>query len=376
VLERLNSSSTDEREEVEVAVRPTLQSIAERASVSRQTVSNVLNAPYLVHPDTSARVRAVIDEVGYRPHRPARQLRTRRSYMVGLRIRASGDDMAGAVLDRFLHAVTDHAQALGYRIMVFTASDDVGEILQYDELLDTVEIDGFVLTDTHHDDARTRWLTERGVPFVTFGRPWDRHAADASPSAHAWVDVDGSVGTRAAVEHLRTLGHRRIGFIGWPEGSDAGDDRRRGWHEAMAPLQLSTDELDALSVGVVDTVADGAQAAADVLGTVAPTALVCASDTLALGALAATRTGSDPAGPSTCAVVGFDDTPVAKAIGLSSVAQPLHEAAGWALRLLLEQLTARSNGKPPALPGQQVLLDPELVVRNSSTAPEAPDADP
>jgi DNA-binding LacI/PurR family transcriptional regulator len=358
-----------------VTVRPTLQSIAERASVSRQTVSNVLNSPHLVHPDTIARVRAVIDEVGYRPHRPARQLRTRRSHVVGLRIRPSGDEMAGAVMDRFLHAITDHAQALDYRIMIFTASDDVGEILQYDELLDTVEIDAFVLTDTHHDDARTRWLAERGVPFVTFGRPWDQQTSDASLSDHAWVDVDGSAGTRAAVEHLRSLGHRRIGFIGWPEGSDAGDDRRRGWQAAMAPLHLATDELDALRVGVVDTVANGAQATADLLGTVAPTALVCASDTLALGALAATRSGPNPTTPSTCAVVGFDDTPVAQAIGLSSVAQPLHEAAGWAVRLLLEQLTASSDGEPSAVPGQHVLLVPELVVRTSSTVPEVPDAD-
>jgi len=360
-----------------VTVRPTLQSIAERASVSRQTVSNVLNAPHLVHPDTSARVRAVIDEVGYRTHRPARQLRTRRSYMVGLRVRPSGDELASAVMDRFLHAITDHAQALDYRIMVFTASDDLGEILQYDELLDTVEIDAFVLTDTHHDDARTRWLAERGVPFVTYGRPWDENTSAASLSDHAWVDVDGSVGTRAAVQHLRSLGHRRIGFIGWPEGSDAGDDRRRGWHEAMAPFDLSTYELDELSVGVGDTVANGAQAAVDILGAVSPTAFVCASDTLALGALSATRTGPDPASSSTCAVVGFDDTPVAQAIGLSSVAQPLYEAGGWALRLLLEQLTARSEDGPTAtVPGQHVLLDPELVVRASSTVTEAPAADP
>jgi len=358
-----------------VTVRPTLRSIAERASVSRQTVSNVLNAPHLVHPDTSARVRAVIDEVGYRPHRLARQLRTQRSYVVGLRIRPSGDKMAGAVMDRFLHAITGHAQALDYRIMVFTASDDAAEILQYDELLNTVEIDAFVLTDTHHDDARTRWLAERGVPFVTFGRPWDPQVSDALLNDHAWVDVDGSAGTRAAVEHLRSLGHRRIGFIGWPEGSDAGDDRRRGWQQAMAPLRLSTDELDALHLGVLDTVADGAQATADLLGNAAPTALVCASDTLALGALTATRSGPDPTTSSTCAVVGFDDTPVAQAIGLSSVAQPLNEAAGWAVRLLLEQLTARSEAEPSAVAGQHVLLAPELVVRTSSTAPEAPDAD-
>jgi DNA-binding LacI/PurR family transcriptional regulator len=360
-----------------VEPRPTMQSVADRAGVSRQTVGNVLNAPHLVRPETIERVQTVIDEVGYRPHRLARQLRTRRSHVVGLRVRPSCDGTAGSVMDRFLHAITGHAQALGYRIMIFTAPDDHGEILQYDELLDTVEIDAFVLTDTHHDDARTSWLAERGVPFVTFGRPWQQRTSDAPFSDHAWVDVDGSVGTRAAVEHLRALGHRGIGFIGWPIGSDAGDDRRRGWREAMAPLSLPMDELDALSVAVVDTVASGAQAATDVLRKAAPTAFVCASDTLALGALAATRTGPGSTSSSTCAVVGFDDTPVAQAIGLSSLAQPLHEAAEWALRLLLEQLTARPEDEASAtLPGRNVLLDPELVVRASSTIAVAPDQDP
>jgi DNA-binding LacI/PurR family transcriptional regulator len=284
--------------------------------------------------------------------------------------------MQGAVKDRFLHAITEHAQTLGYRIMIFTAPDDRGEIIQYHELLDTVDIDAFVLTDTHHDDARSRWLAERGVPFVTFGRPWDEATSDAVD--HAWVDVDGAAGTRAAVEHLRSLGHRHIGYIGWPDGSDAGDDRRRGWREAMR-LSLPADELDVLSVGVVDTIADGAQAAVDLLERAAPpTAFVCASDTLALGVLAATRTGPEPTSPSTVAVVGFDDTPVAQAVGLSSVAQPLHEAAGWALRLLLEQLTsAHPNGETAAAPlGRHVLLDPDLVVRASSVVPVARGADP
>jgi DNA-binding LacI/PurR family transcriptional regulator len=353
-----------------VEPRPTMQSVAERAGVSRQTVSNVLNAPHRVRPETLARVQSVIDEIGYRPHRVARQLRTRRSQVVGLRVRASADGFQGAVMDRFLHAMTEHAQTLGYRIMIFAARDDREEIEQYDELLDTVEIDAFVVTDTHHDDARTRWLAEHGIPFVTFGRPWDQ-ASSASAVDHAWVDVDGAAGTAAAVEHLRALGHRRIGFIGWPEGSDAGDDRRRGWREAMAALALPPDELDALHVGVVDTIANGAQAAAHLLERSSATAFVCASDTLALGALAATRAGPDPMmSPFTCAVVGFDDTPVARAVELSSVAQPLHEAAGWALRLLLEQLgPAERRGDTPAVPGDHhVLLAPDLVVRASSVA--------
>lgn len=340
-------------------VRPTLETVAQRAAVSRQTVSNVLNAPHLVRPETIDRVRAAIDETGYRPHGAARQLRTRRSRVIGMRIERVGDGINGAVLDRFLHALTEQAQVRGYRIMLFTAADDRGEIAQYDELLDVLGIDAFVLTSTHSDDGRTQWLAEHDVPFVTFGRPWLPTDDAAAADQHAWVDVDGSAGTRAAVEHLQGLGHTDIAWIGWPEGSGVGDDRRSGWLRAVRAAGVGQDRVDALEIAVVDGVATGAAAAHRLMDTVAPTAVVCASDSLALGALDVVR------GHGT-AVVGFDDTPVARAVGLSSVAQPLTEAAGRTLDLLL----ARLDGSTP--PDRHVLLAPSLVVRASSALPPAP----
>ena len=110
--------------------RPTLETVARRAAVSRQTVSNVLNSPHIVRPETLQRVLEVIEEVGYRPNAAARQLRTRRSQVLGLRLQPVADGINGAVLDRFLHSLTEQAQVRGYRIMLFTASDDDVEIAQ------------------------------------------------------------------------------------------------------------------------------------------------------------------------------------------------------------------------------------------------------
>ncbi|WP_448060316.1 LacI family DNA-binding transcriptional regulator [Cellulomonas hominis] len=342
--------------------RPTLESVAQLAHVSRQTVSNVLNAPHLVRADTTERVRAAIEALGYRPSTAARQLRTRRSNVVGLRLEPVRDGINGAVLDRFLHALTEQAQARGYRVMLFTAPDDDHEILQYDELLETADLDAFVLTSTHHDDRRTRWLADRGVPFVTFGRPWSPTEAE---DAHPWVDVDGAGGTRAAVEHLQDLGHTRIAYIGWPAGSDVGDDRISGWRTAMTRAGLSPADLARLHAAVPDGVASGAQAAERLLADAAPTAFVCASDSLALGALTLARTG-DGSGPvAPLSVIGFDDTPVAAAVGLSSVAQPLAEAAHRAIDLLLAQLDHGTDH----VPDPHVLLASHLVVRTSSRTP-------
>lgn len=336
--------------------RPTLISVAQVAGVSRQTVSNVINAPARVQPHTRDRVQAAIDDLGYRPSLAARQLRTQRSRTLSLRMEPQRDGINGSVLDRFLHAVVAGAQESGYRVLLYVADDDAAETRAHAELLDTAQVDAFILTSTHHGDPRTTWLTERGVPFSVFGRPWGEPAP-----VHPWVDVDGAAGTKAATEHLLAAGHRRIAFVGWPPGSGVGDDRRSGWRQALAAAGLSPVRDDAgherLRIDRVDGVEDGEHAARRLLARPhPPTALVCASDSLALGALPVARSAG-------CAVVGFDDTPVAAAIGLSSVRQPLVEAARAALRHVLEELD--SPGRPP----QVDLLTPELVVRASSRTP-------
>lgn len=341
--------------------RITLEDVARIAGVSRQTVSNALNAPQRVQPQTLARVREVIDAVDYRPSRAARQLRTRRSHTLAMRLEPTRDGINGSVLDRFLHALVDRAQDDGYHVLLFTAQDDGAERQTFADLLSTADLDGFVLTGTHHGDTRTAWLAERGVPFVTFGRPW------GAPEQHPWVDVDGAAGTRRAVEHLVATGHRRIGFLGWPAGSGVGDDRRAGWAAGLAAAGLAGTGLEAR---VPDGVESGRTAMAGLLDRAEPpTAVVCVSDSLALGALgalggvgavtgSATAAGQGTAPP--VAVVGFDDTPVAAAVGLTSVAQPLAEAARACLEMLLGQIV----GDPPDPPTR--LLEPHLVVRRTA----------
>jgi DNA-binding LacI/PurR family transcriptional regulator len=332
--------------------RQTLESVARRALVSRQTVSNVINSPHLVRGDTLARVRTAIDDLGYRPSHAARQMRTRRSHVLGVRIEPVRDGVNGVVLDRFLHALTEGAQDLGYRLMLFTAADDQGEIGAYEELTTAMDIDGFVLTSTHHGDVRTAWLAEHGVPVVTFGRPW------GAEHRHAWVDVDGARGTAAAVDHLAANGHADIAFVGWPTGSGSGDDRRSGWRRAMSAHGLA---VTGLEVWVEDGVATGRDAAGELLDGARPTAFVCASDSLALGVRdAATARGLAPG--TDIAVVGFDDTPIAQATGLSSVAQPVVQVAKECARLLHGQLADEAASKTAT-----VLLAPELQIRASSS---------
>jgi DNA-binding LacI/PurR family transcriptional regulator len=323
----------------------TVADVAAAAGVSRQTVSNALNRPEVVRAATLDRVRAAIDELGYRPHASARRLRTRQSSTLGVRL-PPVHGISGAVLDRFLHALVERADERGMRILLFTATDLDDELAHMERLVEGSDVDGFVLTSTAHGDPRAAWLGARDVPFVTFGRPWG--VPDMDDAAHPWVDVDGRAGLRDATAGLVARGHRRIGFLGWPSPSGQGDERRLGWRDALATAGLDgdpapltcEDDVAAAAAAVSRAVDDGS----------AFDAVVCASDTLALGARFAL--GAD------VPVVGYDDTPVAEAVGISSVEQPLDAAASAAVELLM----GSGRSVLPATTGHR-LLAPRVVWR-------------
>lgn len=334
------------------AGHPTLADVARLAGVSRQTVSNALNNPDLLRADTLERVRQVIEELGYSPNRAARNLRMRSSSLIGLRMHAVQEGTANAAMDRFVHSLVAASEQAGYHVLLF---DGVCEdpVTGYADLLRATAVDAFVVTDTFLGNPQARWLHEHGAPFVAFGRPWDAEAP-----RHSWVDVDGAAGTRLATEHLVEQGHTRIAWLGWRQDSPIGQDRRTGYEATMRQHGLATEGLDAR---VLDSVEDAAKAAATLLDTAAPTAFVCASDTLAMGVLHTLWIRQIAPGRDV-AVVGFDDSQVAQVfpVGLTSVRQPLEDVAVEIVRILRSLLGGQ--GAEP----EGVLLEPTLAVRESS----------
>jgi len=331
---------------------PTLADVAERAGVSRQTVSNAVNNPALLRPETLARVQAAIDALGYSPNRAARNLRTRSSHLIGLRIGPAQEGTANATMDRFVHSLVEATREVGYHVLLF-AADAEDPTTAYDDLLRSTAVDAFVITDTYLGNPQAVWLEQRGAPFVAFGRPWDEPEAP-----HAWVDVDGAAGTALATEHLLARGHQRIAWVGWREDSRIGEDRRSGWSRTMQEHGLPTAGLEAR---VEDAVAAGRDAGARLLDHARPTAFVCASDTLAVGVLGTLADRGLVAGRD-IAVVGFDDSQVAQVVppGLTSVRQPLEDVAVQLVKALAGLL-----GHPRTI-GPGVLLTPTLAVRGSS----------
>lgn len=322
----------------------TLADVAAHAGVSVQTVSNALNNPALLKRSTLDRVLAAVDDLGYEPNLQARRLRQRTVATIGLRIEPLADNIASSLLDRFLHELTARADAQGKHVLLFTAADDDEEVRKIRELAGQQAADRFLLTSTHAGDARVSALLDAGLSFVAFGRPW------GPAPVHSWVDVDGADGTRQAAQSLLDAGHRRIGFVGWPAGSGSGDDRRRGWAEAMGErLGLGADRLDALTARCEDRVGDALLAVRPLLEQ-GVDALVCASDSLATGSIAAAAQLG-----MRLPVIGFDNTTLAAGLGFPSVDQSLGEVAAAALAAL--------DAAPGAI---TTIVRPQLVRRDDA----------
>ncbi|HEY5249443.1 MAG TPA: LacI family DNA-binding transcriptional regulator [Dermatophilaceae bacterium] len=339
--------------------RATLVDVALAAQVSRQTVSNVLNNPGKVSPATLARVQTEIDRLKFLPNLSARALRQRKANALGIELNATGRRRLGNIQDSFLVELTITAREQDAHIITFAVEKHLEPESEYERLLATQMVSGFVLTNTRHEDPRPAWLRDHDVPFVSFGRVWD------DPDFTAWADVDGKVGIAHGVRHLVERGYGPIGYLGWPHGSPVGDDRRAGWAAATSELGIHDPTLQEV---LPQDLPDAAAVQSLIQRVGIGGAIVCASDTLALTAYQGVRDqGLQPG--ADIGLIGFDDTDTAQAFGLSSLRQPLAEIAHTLVAFLAD---AEAGGVAPA---HGVVFDPVVIPRRSterSSAAHAP----
>ncbi|MEO7752221.1 MAG: substrate-binding domain-containing protein [Terracoccus sp.] len=240
----------------------------------------------------------------------------------------------------------------GCHVLPFGSPQAAPMLRGYEDMWRRRLVDAFILADTHHGDPRPEWLEARDIPFASFGRVWD------DPSFTRWVDVDGAAGTRAATKHCLAQGYGTVGYLGWPEGSVVGDDRRAGWAAAceeagqtrVGPMASCVQDLD-----------PAISAAQELIASLGPgDAVVCASDVLALGVHQALLLAGRVPGRD-LGVVGFDGSETARMHHLTTAAQPLSEIADLTLTLVHEALAGAS--RPPA----GTILAPTIVAGRSTT---------
>ena len=332
--------------------RVSMRHVASLAGVSGQTVSRVVNDSPRVDPATRARVEEAMAQLGYRPHRAARALRTGRTQTVGLVV----STLATVGNSRMLQAVAHAAAQRGYALTVVTAVD-AGGLDDAFERLREQGVDGAIVLN-EATAARRATDAPQGLNLVVVDSP-----SSDGPGAVRFgvVQSDHESGARAATEHLIALGHATVWHLAGPEASFAAAERERGWRAALeggglvAPPVVRGDWTAASGHAVGGALADRPDV----------TAVFAANDQMALGLLRALAEAGR-AVPRDVAVVGFDD--IADAADylppLTTVRQDFDELGERAVEALIGTI---DGGAP-----RTELVATRLIVRESSVPPGRP----
>ena len=316
-----------------------MRDVALRAGVSGQTVSRVVNDSPRVDPATRTRVEAAMAQLGYRPHRAARALRTGRTHTIGLVV----STLASVGNSRMLQAVADAASHRGYALTVVTAADADALAGAFEHLRDQ-GVDGAIVLNEATAAAR-RTHAPADLALVVVDSPADER--------FGVVQSDHEAGGRAATEHLIALGHPTVWHLAGPEDSYAATERERGWRAALEGAGLVAPPV----VRGDWTAASGHSEGVALAERGDVSAVFVANDQMALGLIA----GLVDAGvsvPGEVSIVGVDDNPDA-AYYRPALTTVRLDVAGEAARCIAEVLGLEAPA-PPA--------DPVLVRRASSAA--------
>lgn len=315
-------------------------------------MSNVLNHPERVTPARREAVEAAILELGFVRHEAARHLRSGYSHTIGLILL---DAWNPSFLD-IARGVEDTLSDGNWSVLFANSARDLSRQQAYLRLLAEMRVAGVIVIPHEESAAGLGNLHAGRTPVVVV----DRSVAEIGPV----VRVDDVHGGRLAAEHLLTLGHRHLAFVG--------DERLAGpVHQRLAGIRQVVDEAeDSVRLDIIpcELTAEGGHRSGASLARLPraerPTGVLAAIDLVGLGLQRAFLAhGIDV--PGDVSLVGYDDIPFAGQLGIpmTSVHRPHVEMGVTAARLLIDQI----NGEPER---PQVIFTPELVVRNSSGPPE------
>jgi LacI family transcriptional regulator, galactose operon repressor len=337
--------------------KPTSHDVAREVGVSQSTVSRALRRDPRVDPSTAALVVEAARRLGYTPNASARSLVTTRTRTVAVAVA----DITNPFYPQLVEALHEQLSRSGYRMVLFNERTDARGDGALDRFLSSGGADGAVFLSVTMDESVIEMLEATPVPVVLLNRDTPGAGVDRVMADH----VGGAI---AVAEHLLELGHRRIGFIAGPSNTSTSRDREAGLTSVLTRHGLELDP-DRRRRGEF-TYQSGFQGATELLSRPdRPTAIFCANDVVAFGALdAARRLRIDV--PGEVSIAGFDDIAMAgwDAFSLTTVRQPLVDMARDAARLLILRLEGDDRGQP------ERLVFPTHLVRRATTGPAPPGA--
>jgi len=328
--------------------------VALLAGVSYSTVSRVVNGHPNVNPVTRERVQGAMSELGYVAHVTARALASGRTQAIGLLAQELDNPFFSVVIK----GIDQEVSVADYDLLLCTTHSRREKEAEYVARLSHGMVDGLLILLPTGLPEYVEHLRAEHYPFVLID-----HDSDA-PGCNI-VNAANRSGTRQGITYLIGLGHRRIGFICGREDVGASHQRYAGYREALTEAGIQVD--DSLVVAGDFLEPRGYEAAQELLRLLRPpTAIFASSDAAAFGVLGAARDAGLQV-PRDLSVLGFDDIVEASYVGaaLSTVRQPLREMGRVAVQRLLSLLS------DPSQPPTRIVMDTELVIRQTTAPPPA-----
>jgi LacI family transcriptional regulator len=336
----------------------TIRDVAKRAGVAPITVSRVINDSGKVSSQTRERVTKAVDELGYVPNRLARSLRLQRTNTLALVV----TDITNPFWTTVVRGVEDAAQDAGFTVILCNTDESEAKQKRYLSVLCQKQVDGILLVPARSTDELVAWIQKRDTPVVILDRRIGSSQVDV-------VRGDSEKGAALLVQHLVSLGHRRIAALSGPQEVSTAADRVNGYRRALQEAGLAVRQ-EWIRHGAF-SIPSGYEMAQRVFQTSPrPTALFAVNNFIAVGAMRALRdAGLDV--PADMSVVAFDDLMSDLLIEpfLTVVDQPSYEMGQRGAELLL----ARLSGSAPK-ERREIVLPIKLTVRRSSDRPPAREA--
>jgi LacI family transcriptional regulator len=331
----------------------TIRDVARLSGVSPMTVSRVINDSERVSPETRRRVERAISKLGYVPSRLARGLSRQRTGTLAVIV----PDVANPFFTAIVRAAEEVARRADYHVILGDTRADLGVERDIIEELIAHRVEGAVIAPVSNRSAtHLRRLAEFGVPFVLIDR--------AVPGVDCDLVLgDSAGGARQLVDHLVTLGHRRIGFIVESDDVSTARDRRSGYEAALNAAGIALDP--GLVANAPPDPSGGSAGMTRLLELEErPTAVFTVNNLVALGAIEAVRAAGLEV-PDDVALVCFDDIEFASRLYpfLTAMVQPAQTFGALSTQLLLERIEGRGPERR-----HEVVLPGDLVIRKSCGA--------
>ncbi|MED5246136.1 MULTISPECIES: LacI family DNA-binding transcriptional regulator [Priestia] len=331
----------------------TIKDIARVAGVSVTTVSRALNGYSDVNEKTRQKIAAVARELNYSPNTLARGLVMQKSKTIGLLVSGISRE---SVKDNFtfevLCGVNERASTLGYDLILFNTNTMMQREKTYTQLCRERRVDGAIIQGIKKEDLYLKEVVESDIPCVLVDIPVHSNSV-------GYVTTDNALGAKKAVEHLAGLGHQHIGMINGHEDAFVSQERLNGYREALKECGLSFRSEWVVSGNFEEKKAE--KAARELLNRHKEvTAIFCASDLMALGALKACKElGLDV--PKDISIVGYDNIVLASysSPNLTTVGQEVYQIGYEAADLLIEMLEGKETN-------MERYLDTKLIIREST----------